>query len=746
MPDPWKGHPFGALLVKETMRRIGLIQRFSLISLIAFLALGAVFGWVVTNSLEQNMVARTKELSAKFISAEVEKEFRGKAFMLAGGESGREKMAETVRHLNLGPNVVRIKIWNKEQVVLWSDDERLIGQRFLDDKEVTSALAGKVVAKISPLRKTEQRFDRHFGKLLEVYAPVRLNREGGVDLVVETYQNLDPLFSDIKRQQKKVWLWTLLCFVSLYLILFGVVRDASKHIDAQTKVIETSYRMTREILEKAPFGIYVVSPDGSIEYGNPAMLAISGDTREEFLSIRNVFEYQPYVEIGLSDRLHSVLEGTPFFLGPTEYTSYYGRKTTVRNFVGIPLKSDGSRKALIFVEDVTERIKAEREQRKLEAQLLQAQKIELIGRLASGIAHDFNNLLSPILGYSEMALSELPEGHPVREMISVVKESGERATALIHQLLVFSRRQAMEMKPVNLRTIVENISRMLQKMIGEDIVLELNTKGPVKNILADQSQIEQVLMNLVVNARDAMPKGGSLIIEAADVEISEEFTSNHGEVKPGPYVMLSVSDTGVGMSEEVRERIFEPFFTTKEEGKGTGLGLATVYGIAKQHNGYVYVYSELGKGTTFKVYLPACKEDALEAAGQREAPRGGSETVLVVDDDPLILRLIVDTLQPLGYRAVAASDGEEALRIIALSGVSPEVLLTDVIMPKMDGSDLAGALRERYPGMKTIYMSGYTYDTAARHGVLGPGSAFIQKPITPTKLTQKLREVLDKPQ
>jgi two-component system cell cycle sensor histidine kinase/response regulator CckA len=722
------------------MKKGGLLHRFSLVSLIAFLLFAAVFGTVVTRSLEQNMLARTEELSAQFVSVEVEREFRGKDLFGADREVSGEEWAGIVRHLNLGPNLVGIRIWNRDHVVLWSDDDRLIGRRFPDDKDLKEALGGKIVAGISDLRKSEQEFLRQHGRLMELHVPIRFRADGTADFVFETYQNLAPLFSDIREQQKIVWLWTFICFISLYFILFGVVRSASKRIDSQTKELEASYQMTREILEKAPFGIYIVTPGGSVEYWNPAMLAISGATREELESIRNVFEHPPYVETGLSDKIRSALKGIPFFLPNVELTSHFARKTTVRNFVGIPLGSGESRKALIFVEDITERTRTERERKKIEARLLQSQKIESIGRLAGGVAHDFNNLLSPILGYSEMALSKLPEGHAAREMIMIVKESAERASDLTRQLLAFGRRQVMEMKSVNLNAVVENITKILQGMIGEDIILELKTKRPLSNILADRGQIEQILMNLVVNARDAMPRGGRLVVETAAVKIDGEFARSHSEMKPGSYVVLTVTDTGEGMSREVQSRIFEPFFTTKESGKGTGLGLATVYGIVKQHDGYIYVYSEPGKGTSFKVYLRACGEAAQEQP-RREAPGSGSETVLVVDDDASIRRLVVDILRPLGYRTIAASGGEEALKLTSAPEMSFDVLLTDMLMPDMNGTELVKLLRPRFPGMKVIFMSGYPHDTITGY-TPESGSVFIQKPLTPDQLACKLREVL----
>jgi CheY-like chemotaxis protein len=339
----------------------------------------------------------------------------------------------------------------------------------------------------------------------------------------------------------------------------------------------------------------------------------------------------------------------------------------------------------------------------------------------------------------------LPDGHPARQNLLIIREAGEKAAVLTHQLLAFSRKQVLEMKAINLNTIVEKMAKMLARVIGEDVVLHLNTKSPARNIMADLGQIEQVLMNLAVNARDAMPAGGRLIIEISDIELDGEYVKKHEIVKPGPYVMLAVSDTGEGMSKNVMDRIFDPFFTTKEVGRGTGLGLATVYGIVKQHNGYIFVYSEPGKGTTFKIYLPATHE---KSRGTQTAVSGampqGTETVLVADDEPDIRNLVLDVLRPLGYHVLLAASGEEALTASdALKG-PVDLLLTDVVMPGMDGKKLADELCSRRPDVKVIFMSGYTDDAIAHHGILDSGVILIQKPLTPGVLARKIREVLDK--
>ncbi|TAN41000.1 MAG: PAS domain S-box protein [Nitrospirae bacterium] len=399
--------------------------------------------------------------------------------------------------------------------------------------------------------------------------------------------------------------------------------------------------------------------------------------------------------------------------------------------------------ALALSVDITDKIRAEDEYRRLQSQFLQSQKLESIGRLASGIAHDFNNILSVIIGYSDLSLRELPPDSPLRASFDIISDAGLKAAALTRQLLAFSRKQTLELKVLNPKEIIENMVKMLGRMMGEDIVMDLSMHS-TRYILADIGQIEQILMNLVVNARDAMPCGGRLILSTEDSRIDENYARGYEDVKPGDYVLLSVTDTGTGMSKDVQEHIFEPFFTTKEQGKGTGLGLATVYGIVKQHNGYIWVYSEPGKGTTFKVFLPAVTGTRSSTHAEVEGPlERGSETIMVVDDDPAVRTMIRDALLQLGYHIITASCGEEALQILATEERKPELLLTDAIMPRMSGKELADAALKILPGMKIVFMSGYPDESIAHQGILIPGVVYIQKPLMLDSLARKVRVVLD---
>ena len=381
----------------------------------------------------------------------------------------------------------------------------------------------------------------------------------------------------------------------------------------------------------------------------------------------------------------------------------------------------------------------------LEEQLLQAQKMEAIGLLAGGIAHDFNNLLTVISGYSQLALDRMPADDPVRAYLAQIKSAGDRAAALTRQLLAFSRKQVMEPQVLDLNEVLTGINKMLQRLIREDIELVSVGFPELARVRADPGQIEQVIMNLVVNARDAMPQGGRLTLETANVDLDSDHPGSHPVVPPGHYVMLAVSDTGIGMSAEVKSRIFEPFFTTKEHGKGTGLGLATVYGIVKQSGGFIWVYSEPGKGTAFKIYLPRTEMpgEKLKSAGEGSHAANGTETILLVEDNEAVRNFVYSALESKGYTLLNAGGGEEAVKLIEGHSNPIHLLLTDVVMPRMSSTEIAAFLLQHYPEAKVIYMSGYTDNAIVHHGVLEAGTHFLQKPFTPEALARKIRKVLD---
>jgi len=378
-------------------------------------------------------------------------------------------------------------------------------------------------------------------------------------------------------------------------------------------------------------------------------------------------------------------------------------------------------------------------------QLTQARKMEAVGRLAGGIAHDFNNLLTVMIGRSQLLLRRLGDEDPVRSDIELMEQTADRAAELTRQLLAFSRKQVLQPTLLDLNAVVANMAEMLGRVIGEDIALVTAFAPGLGLVKADPSQIEQIVVNLIANARDAMEAGGRVTLETANAELDRAYVRHHVDVEPGSYVMLAVSDTGIGMTPDTQARIFEPFFTTKDPGCGTGLGLATVYGIIKQSGGHIWVYSEPGRGTTLKIYLPRAEGTITPSVARPTLPEParGHETVLLVEDELAVRSLARDVLQAQGYTVIEARDGRHALEICELRFGAIDLLLTDVVMPGIGGRELAARLAELRPAMPVIYMSGYTDTAVVQHGVLDPGTTFLQKPFTPDALARKVRQVLD---
>lgn len=407
---------------------------------------------------------------------------------------------------------------------------------------------------------------------------------------------------------------------------------------------------------------------------------------------------------------------------------------------GVPVRVVGT------LQDITDRKIQEEERSQLEAQLVQSQKMESVGRLAGGVAHDFNNLLTAILGYSEIALLRSdPSDIPLREAVNQIRKAGERAKDLTRQLLAFGRKQTLEIRPLNLNDTVKNIEKMLRRLIGEDIEICTALSGDAALVKADPTQVEQIMMNLAVNARDAMPRGGTLTIETRNLFLDDDYVARYPEVHAGAYVMLTVMDTGCGMTAETQSLIFEPFFTTKDPGKGTGLGLAMVYGIVKQHNGHITVQSELGQGSVFRIFLPVAPEshEMEEEPLHFVAPASGMETILVVEDDVPIRQLTLDMLANLGYTVFAASHVQDALRIAAeCEGL--DLIVTDVVMPDLNGREVYEQVTAMHPRVKVLYISGYTSETIAHHGIVDKHVHFLQKPFDIRSLSYKVRDALEK--
>jgi PAS domain S-box-containing protein len=500
--------------------------------------------------------------------------------------------------------------------------------------------------------------------------------------------------------------------------------------------LEVSEERYRSIVENVEDVVFLLDPKGRFQYVSPS-ISKYGFTPEDIIG--HPFEHFVHQADlpGLDESLGRALEGeveTRTFRARTVEGVEHVVRTTSRALVrgGTVVGVSG---VLI---DITEL-------RRAEEQLRVAQKMEAVGQLAGGVAHDFNNLLSVILSYAGFVADAVRDREQAFADVEEIRKAGERAASLTRQLLVFSRKQVLQPQVIDLNQLARDCEKMLRRLIGEDIELVQRLAADIGPIKADPGQVEQVIMNLVVNARDAMPGGGKLTIETSNVEIGKKYSVRDAAVKPGQYVMLVVTDTGVGMDDDTKQRLFEPFFTTKEVGKGTGLGLSTVYGIVRESGGSIWVFSELGIGTTFKIYFPRLLERTSQAVRAKisDRPEAGTEAILLVEDDRSVRRLAVRVLRGAGYEVVEAGDGNEALRSFEQRAGDFQLLLTDVVMPNMSGRQLAERLSRMQPGIKILYMSGYTDNAIERHGVLDPDTAFIGKPFTGKDLSKKVREVLD---
>lgn len=503
-------------------------------------------------------------------------------------------------------------------------------------------------------------------------------------------------------------------------------------------------RLTSAIEQSAEI-IIITDPEGVIEYVNPAFQRITGYSRQEVLG-RNpkLLKSGQQDEMFYRDLWRTIMDGR-IWEGQIVNRKKDGALYTEEASIS-PVR-DPSGEIVHFVavkRDVTEHLKLQQETQRLQAQYQQAQKLESVGRLAGGVAHDLNNMLSPILGYSEMLQRELTSGDPRRKSLEEIWKAGNRARDLVRRLLAFARKQTIELQPVDLNRVVTDFSRLLRRTIREDIKIQTHKADTLKPVLADVGQIEQVIMNLVVNAQDAMPKGGTLTIATSEAELDEGYCEQHPGSRPGRYCVLNISDTGTGMDPEIQDQIFEPFFSTKGE-QGTGLGLASVYGIVKQHNGSIWCYSEPGRGTTFKVYLPMIEAATEPGTSTREAsveiPKG-SGTILLVEDSEMVRRLTHDMLEAHGYRIIAAHNGREGLSLLEDMNREIDLILTDVIMPDMGGREMFMQASAKYPDLKVIYMSGYTGDVVGPEGQLSEKEEFIQKPFSMHQMLQKVHNLL----
>jgi PAS domain S-box-containing protein len=527
--------------------------------------------------------------------------------------------------------------------------------------------------------------------------------------------------------------------------IVGVIRDITELKIVETKLNE-QLNFMQQLLDSIPIPVYYKDVDGVYLGCNAGFETLIGVPRSDILG-KTVYEVAQKERADLHHEADSALlrhpgvqmyEVSGIYSDGDLHNVIFNKAT----FVDVNNRVAGIVGAMI---DITSIKKAEEERKMLEAQLHQAQKMEAIGQLAGGIAHDFNNILTAIMGYSSIIQLRMEKESPLRHYVEQVLTSAKRAAELTNGLLAFSRRQVIHAKPTELCGVVRGLEKMLGRLVPEDIDFRTTVAEGDLVVMADKVQVEQVLMNLVTNAKDAMPQGGTLMIEVSPAVMGVSFVHAHGFGEPGDYACVTVSDTGYGMDEETRKRIFEPFFTTKEVGKGTGLGMAIIYGIIQQHDGYISVYSEKETGTMFKIYLPLITEGIKEVHDIREAepPPGGTETVLLAEDDAPVRELHRMILHEAGYRVIEAVDGRDALDKFTEHRTEIDILATDVVMPKMNGKSLYEEIRKIRPDMKVLFMSGYTKDIIMERGIMEDEFSFIYKPVTSGELLKKMREILD---
>jgi PAS domain S-box-containing protein len=563
-----------------------------------------------------------------------------------------------------------------------------------------------------------------------------------------------PPWRDALAASPSAWLMSIVNPALLAFVIGATIATLLNGIERQLLATKKSREKYRLLAENATDVIWTMDPSFHFTYLSPSIFQLRGYTDAEAMaqslsetlapeSLKDVMaRFARQMRLAESDDDSA---WDPFVF-EAEQPRKDGTTIFTSNHTKIVRGPDGQPDLIVGVtHDITERKRAEEEKARLEEQLRHSQKMEAIGRLAGGVAHDFNNVLCSITGHADLALLDLSAEDPLCKPMEQIAKAAGRAADLTRQLLAFSRKQVIAPKVVDLNHLIENLHPMLVRLIGEDIILRTVPQKRLGRVRVDPGQIEQVVLNLVINARDAMPGGGEVLIEAADVWLDDYYCEKHAKATPGAYVMLAVSDTGFGMSAEIREKIFEPFFTTKQLGQGTGLGLATVFGIVEQSGGRIEVYSEPGKGSSFKVYFPRVADQAETLTrADVPAPLGGKETVLVVEDEEMVRSLAVKLLTRLGYEALAAGDGDEAL-VLAKHHEGPiDLLLTDVVMPHMNGRELAAKLAELRPGIKVLYTSGYTQNLIAHHGVLDEGVQLVAKPYSLNTLAARVREALDR--
>ncbi|MBN1833630.1 MAG: PAS domain S-box protein [Deltaproteobacteria bacterium] len=519
----------------------------------------------------------------------------------------------------------------------------------------------------------------------------------------------------------------------------GIMRDITEENRIEAELIQTKVFL-ENIFDNSAEGIITTDLHGNIIYMSPRVKDIFLYNQEELIG-KNVYSFYQNGQEDAKAIMKAMTEKGQLRSHEIKFIRRDGRLVDIHLSASLLKDETGEAIGTLGIySDITD-------EKRLKAQFLQAQKMEAIGTLAGGVAHDFNNILTTIIGNCHFALNSLQKEDPLFEDIEDIKKAGERAARLTSQLLAFSRKQLIQRKILDINEVLTDMGKMISRLIGENIEMSMAKAPDLWRVEADPGQIEQIVMNLVVNAKDAMPLGGKLTIETANVVLDEDYLREHGIMgEAGNFVMFAISDNGIGMDKEIQEHIFEPFFTSKASSKGTGLGLSTVYGIVKQNRGYVFAYSEPAQGSSFKVYLPGTEKEAGQERKEETAAKGldGSETVLIVEDDSSVRKLLRNTLKEKGYKILEAENGENALRVSQTHDGSIDLILTDVVMPKMNGTELAKWMEKIYPHVKVIFMSGYTDDAIVKHGILPQGQQYIQKPFTPNSLVMKVREALNK--
>ncbi len=592
-----------------------------------------------------------------------------------------------------------------------------------------------------------------------------------MELKLGPYKNLGNLsFKDVVKKYKYliIMIAALVVVLAIALIIFLFLnqrikisnaklisevkgrRQKEKELLAVQRQLIASEKRLMNVFQASPLGITLIS-DRKILWHNNNIAQMLGYSPDEFFGKNARILYTSDEEFKrIGKIINELCAEKRTSETETKWVRKDGSQFDCHIRYALLEPEDQNSIVLAIVEDISERRKAEQEKAKLQAQLNQAQKMESIGILAGGVAHDFNNILTAIIGNADLIMMDIDKNSKFYKEVEEIREAGRRAAALTRQLLAFSRREIISPEIINLNKIVTNLKKMLQRLIGEDIELIIECSDSLAHIKADPGQMEQIIMNLAVNARDAMPGGGKIIIETSNVYLDEKYFKNHAvESCTGAYVMLAITDSGIGMDKKIQARIFEPFFTTKKMGRGTGLGLSTVYGIVKQNKGHIWVYSEKGKGTIFKIYIPAIhaeenknkkEKNILECKASDTTPK----TILVAEDDDMLLEMTKKMLERSGYKVVSANNGEDAIKLINTYERSIHLLLTDVVMPGMNGKELAESIKIKIPDIKILYTSGYTANVIANHGVLGDGVNFIQKPFRQEDLINKIRSLLRK--